>query len=61
MRKVIQIAVDSLPDNRGCDCYQELFALCDDGSIWLCEPNKGNNFKLEWQQLPPVPQEQSND
>ena len=61
MRKVIQIVVDSQPENSGCNCYQELFALCNDGSIWLGKPNSENNFKLEWQQLPPIPQEQPND
>lgn len=40
--------------------YMEILtALCDDGTIW--EFRRGNGEKEEWFELPPIPQDQSNE
>ena len=51
-RKIIQIALN--PNDERC-----LYALCDDGSLWLgCWGMNANNFEFEWhQRLNEIPQE----
>jgi len=49
-RTISQIAIK---DNNA-----QIFALCDDGTIWTLEldqPAKGD-FAVQWTKLPPVPQ-----
>lgn len=49
MRKIIQTAVSS-----GGDSGDNVFALCDDGTIWFIpEPYMGG-----WIALPPIPQDE---
>jgi hypothetical protein len=50
MRKIIQIVVDSQNGDSAKNYYQDIFALCDDGSIW----SRTNN---EWTRLPDIPQD----
>ena len=46
MRKIIQIAVDA-------EGY--LYALCDDGTIWIQTSMRRNEFS--WSKTPSVPQD----
>jgi len=53
-RKIIQIAAD----NGGWDFNPTVYALCDDGTLWLCAV--GAEFD-DWSLFPDVPQDDFSD
>jgi len=57
-RKPIQIAVQSHDDGTGFNAFCELYALCDDGTIWMREPWKEGS---EWEQQPEIPPSTENN
>ena len=54
MRKIIQIAFSGVENTSQTQCNAQLFALCDDGTLWMI---KNNDDK--WIKIPNVPQEES--
>lgn len=52
-RKVIEISACAWKMGEDVEerAYREVFALCDDGSIWVCA-----NPDAPWRALPPIPQ-----
>jgi hypothetical protein len=49
-RTITQIATTSMPSS---DCHGpgfDVVALCDDGSVWVCDV-----AHREWFELPPIP------
>jgi hypothetical protein len=57
MRKVIQISATTVRTESG-PCCDTVFALCDDGSIYVTEQRSGSPGWLEWSLIPEVPQGQ---
>ena len=54
MRKIQQIAVSS----EGETTYPCVYALCDDGSLWLMANKPHLKYELlAWDRLPPIPQD----
>lgn len=57
MRKIIQIQIDSQPSCRDWNGFQELFALCDDGTVWV---KRTASLEIQdWSKLPDVPQDKN--
>lgn len=54
-RRAIQITVTQETDAR----YGELFAICDDGTIWSMT-FRGTELD-PWVELPPIPQDETNE
>lgn len=52
-RKPIQIVVQSHDDGKAFNAFCELYALCDDGTIWMREAWKPDS---PWTQQPEIPQ-----
>jgi hypothetical protein len=56
-RKIVQLAAahtpvtDDFPDG-----LDRLFALCDDGSVWVWRPGYANVVE-DWLRLPDIPQD----
>ena len=49
-RKIVQIATNQRPGEVG-----ELFALCDDGTVWVLSSPRGSRTTDQWDQIPNVP------
>ena len=56
MRKVVQIFLK--PEGPGVG-FDVLFALCDDGSMWMLPRPIGQMGESKWRQIEGVPQEES--
>lgn len=54
-RKPISIAAVPETDN----FHTQLFALCDDGTIWTNYFNRSLDKWDKWTELPPIPQSES--
>ena len=56
-RKIIQITATATNDTE--DCYREdrVYALCDDGNIYISFSNAGIKFN-DWKLLSSVPQDE---
>lgn len=56
MRKVIQISNSVAPACGYHQEYNQVIALCDDGTMWELLSDNG-----KWMQLPPIPQQEITD
>ncbi len=56
-RKIIQIAVDSQPEDNLFNAWVSVTALCDDGSVWECVKNPDDRDWKWLESLPDVPQD----
>ena len=50
-KKIIQIATNQDPG-----AAAELFALCDDGTVWVLASPSSGRVPEQWHQIPSVPQ-----
>jgi len=50
-RKIVNIAIHSAPRD---DIDRRLFALCDDGTVWHCNPDE---MKTPWYRVRDIPQD----
>jgi len=54
MRKIVQIATVSIPNNMSTQCYGYLYALCDDGTLWI---QNISPYPAKWHQEKTIPLE----
>ena len=56
-RKVIQITATSTGDTENCFREDRVFALCDDGLVYMSLSSNGTRHS-DWELLPEIPQDE---
>lgn len=56
-RKIIQVAAMSMANSEKLTYPPSVIALADDGSVWESTYSHNKDGWLEWERLPPLPQE----
>jgi hypothetical protein len=57
MRKIKQIVIDSQPSTPDWNAYQEMYALCEDGSVWVLPSPSCDERKRAWSRVPGIPED----